>query len=667
MTPTNMRRISIKSTDSSKIRDVFLKICASLEGKVGKENLTYPREIIWMIGPPGAGKSTLARFLSEQRDYKSEPIVLREICQIVIAQNDGKLKIEQVVEMLMKKLFEEQYANGVVVDGFVSITCARVVPFMFKYFHEIYDLRQQGRAPPVFKFCVLYVNEDNSVRRQLVNYEQGEKKAGGKKFDAEDGRKLYRKFLKRTQQVVELIEMHFSFHLIDANGTLAQVQLIASAEISSDTNGHLNHDATLTKALSPAASSQRSRRNQSWKQNSTRSNNNSFRSNSTRSNFGNREDSIRLDKNTSSFRLAPKSSSIQFHSNLSVDISKHVSQVEDRELLTTLRTAVLEITQGADAETRPANNRLPSAKLVPLDTQNVKNLNAETYFVRPNVRGTHCMMYWDQAGHCYLIDRRFNFFTLQSEFYQAAHVGEGLLDGVMVVDTNNKLVFVAHDAATHRSKRLKDCWFSQRGHECKSAVKDLNASSDGSEPIHLLYLDCSDLTGVKEIMGLISQKESGDGRLLTVGDRQIAVHGLTFIPDKAGFHAKEGSKIHTWTFKEDAARDFKVKAPYDAEQIVICLQGARNVDSVFQRSNFPDEHGQKYQEIVAKALKDSKTEWFIMSCQYSKETQLWVPVAYQEKKSRASPINAVAENPSSWENRISLEDLYEALPHESAI
>jgi hypothetical protein len=83
------------------------------------------------------------------------------------------------------------------------------------------------------------------------------------------------------------------------------------------------------------------------------------------------------------------------------------------------------------------------------------------------------MMYWDAAGHCYLVDRRFQFFSLHSKFYQAAHVGEGLLDGVLVVDTEGKIVFLAQDAATHQSKRLKDCWFSQRTHECRTAVEDL--------------------------------------------------------------------------------------------------------------------------------------------------------------------------------------------------
>jgi len=675
MTPSSMRRVSIKSptgpmrrvnsiktTDSSKIRDVFLQICASLESKHGKENLVYPREIIWMIGPPGAGKSTLATFLSEQRTYKSKPIVLREICQSVIAANDGKLKIEQVVEQLMISLFDPQYAQGVVVDGFVSITCARVVPFMFKYFHEIHDLSstsiEKNPTPPVFKFCVLYVNEDNSVRRQLVNHE---KQDSEKKFDAEDGRKLYRKFLKRTQQVVELIEMHFSFHLIDANGTLAQVQMIASAEIASETNGALNHDATLVKALSPAANSKRNRssRNNSYRSNSFRSN--SWRQNSNRSH----NNDMDLRRNTSrgeSYRLAPKLSNIAFHSNLSVDISQYVTPTEDRELLNELRTSVIELTSNDDGS-RSQQNRLPSAKLMPLDTTNVGELTStDEYVVRPNIRGTHCMMYWDAAGTCYLIDRRFNFFTLKSEFYQAAHIGEGLLDGVMVVDTQKRLVFIAHDAATHRSKRLKDCWFSQRSHECKKAVEDLNSSSaSGDEPIAIVYLNCLPLTHVKEIMANIQEREDGEGRLLTLGERQIAVHGLTFVPDKPGFHARDGARIYTWTFREDATRDFKVKAPYETEQVSLYLQGARNGDNLFQRGNFSQKSNEKYLEIAKKAVDEGRLDWFIMSCEYCKSEKMWIPLSFT-KKARASPINAVAENPSSWENRISFEDLEKTLP-----
>jgi len=676
MTPSSMRRVSIKSpggmrrgnsiktTDSSKIRDVFLQICASLESKHGKENLVYPREIIWMIGPPGAGKSTLATFLSDQRSYESKPIVLREICQQVIAANDGKLKIEQVVEQLMISLFDEKYKQGVVVDGFVSITCARVVPFMFKYFHEIHELSststENNPTPPVFKFCVLYVNEDNSVRRQLVNQQKRED-TSKKKFDAEDGRKLYRKFLKRTQQVVELIEMHFSFHLIDANGTLAQVQMIASAEISSEPNGALNHDATLVKALSPAANSKRNRSNRS---NSYRQN--SFRSNSWRQNSSRNNDGSDIRRNTSrgggeSYRLAPKLASVAFHSNLSVDISQHVTPTEGRELLNELRASVTELTSNEDAG-RTQQNRLPSAKLMPLDTTNVAELTSgDEYVARPNIRGTHCMMYWDAAGTCYLIDRRFNFFTLKSDFYQAAHIGEGLLDGVMVVDTNKRLVFIAHDAATHRSKRLKDCWFSQRSHECKKAVEDLNSSASGNEPIAIVYLDCLPLTHVEEIMAKIAERGDGEGRLLTLGDRQIAVHGLTFVPDKPGFHARDGARIYTWTFREDATRDFKVKAPFETEQVSLHLQGARNGDNLFQRGNFSEKSSEKFLEIVKKAVDEGRTDWFIMSCEYCKSEKMWIPLSFT-KKARASPINAVAENPSSWENRISFKDLHAALP-----
>lgn len=665
-TPVSMRRVSIKSTNSSKIRDEFLQICARLEAKFGKENLIYPREIIWMIGPPGAGKSTLARSLSEQRKYNSTPIVLREICQAVIAQNNGKLKIEQVVEQLMIKLFDPQFKDGVVVDGFVSTTSARVVPFMFKYFHEIFELSKNPH-PPIFKFCVLYVNEDNSVRRQIVNYEQQQKEQKGEKatksFDAEEGRKLYRKFLKRTQQVVELIEMHFSFHLIDANGTLPQVEMIASAEIASERNGALNHDATLVKALSPATNSNRRRNNHSWKggysqrsqgHNNSYRNKTPYRSNSYRATTPS-SNNLQSPR-TPEFRLAPKNHSAQFCHGLNVDLMQYLSQVNDRELLGALRRSVLEIINGPNYDSRQVQNKIPTAQTVSLDSKNSLNISKD-YVAQPLIKATRAMMYWDAAGHCYLVDRRFQFFSLHSKFYQAAHVGEGLLDGVLVVDTEGKIVFLAQDAATHQSKRLKDCWFSQRTHECRTAVEDLNASSDGSEPIHIEFLDPMPTKEIETLLSIISLNES-DERLLTLnGGRQIPVHGLSFIPDKTGFHGAHGARIYTWNFLEGAARDFKVKAPYDEEQVFLYLSGPKNADSCFQRGKFSEEVQEKFQTIVDEALSSGAVKFFIVSCQYSQSARLWIPHSFRPNKTRATPINVVAESISSWENRMSLSEV----------
>jgi hypothetical protein len=64
---------------------------------------------------------------------------------------------------------------------------------------------------------------------------------------------------------------------------------------------------------------------------------------------------------------------------------------------------------------------------------------------------------------------------------------------------------------------------------------------------------------------------------------------------------------------------------------------------------------------VKKAVDEGRSDWFIMSCEYCKSEKMWIPLSFT-KKARASPINAVAENPSSWENRISFKDLHAALP-----
>ena len=58
----------------------------------------------------------------------------------------------------------------------------------------------------------------------------------------------------------------------------------------------------------------------------------------------------------------------------------------------------------------------------------------------------------------------------------------------------------------------------------------------------------------------------------------------------------------------------------------------------------------RYLEIAKKAVDEGRLDWFIMSCEYCKSEKMWIPLSFT-KKARASPINAVAENPSSWENR----------------
>merc|ERR1711979_53786 len=104
-----------------------------------------------------------------------------------------------------------------------------------------------------------------------------------------------------------------------------------------------------------------------------------------------------------------------------------------------------------------------------------------------------------------------------------------------------QIIFLAQDAATHQSKRLKDCWFSQRTHECGTAVEDLNASSDGSESIHIEFLDPVATKDIKSLLDRITLNETTAQRFLTLNSgKQIPVHGFTFVPDKTGFHGTVG-------------------------------------------------------------------------------------------------------------------------------
>lgn len=149
-----------KTTDSSKIRNVFLTIMSRIESERSRANLTFPPEILWLVGPPKSGKTTLGLVLSDQLGFDNDPVPMRTICRGVIAKNDGKLQIEEIVEELIKSLLSAGPTGGVVVDDFVSITCARVLPFFHQYLMDLANEFPE-MVRPKFKFCILYASQKN--------------------------------------------------------------------------------------------------------------------------------------------------------------------------------------------------------------------------------------------------------------------------------------------------------------------------------------------------------------------------------------------------------------------------------------------------------------------------------------------------------------------------
>ena len=226
---------------------IFESVWNSLERERGRENLSVPREILWLNGAPGAGKGTNTDFILKYRDYSSEPIVVSDLLQSPQARKrmDAGMLVgdREVVELLFRELLEPKYQIGAVVDGFprsmVQVECLKLL------FHRLNDLRVEyrhtahaERVPKShFHILVLFVDENESVRRQLkrgqeaIAHNKQVDNEGGSQMevrktdlDSEAARNRYRVFKERTYEPLQTLRDIFHYHLINAQGTLAEVQ-----------------------------------------------------------------------------------------------------------------------------------------------------------------------------------------------------------------------------------------------------------------------------------------------------------------------------------------------------------------------------------------------------------------------------------------------------------
>lgn len=123
---------------------------------------SFPREITWLAGAPGAGKGTNSTFVASARGYDAPTIVMSSLLESPeckrIKDAGGMVDDDVVFNALLKELAKPQYQRGVVVDGF---------PRTEKQAAMISKLHDSLSSPITFNFVTLFIDEQASVARQL--------------------------------------------------------------------------------------------------------------------------------------------------------------------------------------------------------------------------------------------------------------------------------------------------------------------------------------------------------------------------------------------------------------------------------------------------------------------------------------------------------------------
>lgn len=260
---------SVRAVTDLEIKDaqlIFSAVWDDLLERHGKDNLRFPREVIWLGGAPGAGKGTNTAFIADARDITAAPVVISSLLDsqaAVALKNAGQMVGDrEVVGLLFEELLDPKYHDGVIIDGFprthVQVECLKL------FYHAMLDLHNQYRATslaryfrkPMFRIVLLFVSEDVSVQRQL---KRGEEIREHNRVVRESGtgtlleerptdndpklcRKRYQTFKETTFSALQSLRKIFHFHFIDAEDDLPDVQARILREFSYQSSLELSHE-----------------------------------------------------------------------------------------------------------------------------------------------------------------------------------------------------------------------------------------------------------------------------------------------------------------------------------------------------------------------------------------------------------------------------------------
>ena len=227
---------------------IFQSVWASLEADFGRENLLFPREILWLNGAPGSGKATHTKTAMEYRDFTAPPIVVSDLLQSPEAKKrkDAGMLVgdKEVTNLILRELLKPVYKSGAVVDGYprslVQVECLKLLyAKLNELLLEFKKTTPNKRIPkPHFHILVLFIDEAESIKRQLIrgrkamqHNEEVESSGVGKLHEVrktdlqeEAARNRYRTFKDVTYESLKSLREVFFYHYINAHGTIEEVR-----------------------------------------------------------------------------------------------------------------------------------------------------------------------------------------------------------------------------------------------------------------------------------------------------------------------------------------------------------------------------------------------------------------------------------------------------------
>ncbi len=227
---------------------IFNTVWEDLEEEIGHANLRFPKELILLGGAPGSGKGTHTRFIMQARGFTCPPIVISSLLTTPEAERTkergGMVGDKEVIGILLRKLLEDDFRDGAVLDGFPRTTvqdeCLKMLVDRINQLHTEFadtSLAINFRRPTIHAM-VLFVTEQTSIDRQIKRGEQiaahnvEVRETGVGELQPERSTDLsretsshrYRVFKEKTWDALNSLKEVYHYHFINAEGPIEEVE-----------------------------------------------------------------------------------------------------------------------------------------------------------------------------------------------------------------------------------------------------------------------------------------------------------------------------------------------------------------------------------------------------------------------------------------------------------
>ena len=227
---------------------IFKTVWEELVEEKGRVNLRFPKELILLGGAPGAGKGTHTRFVMQARGLTCDPIVVSDLLTspeaMRIKDQGGMVGDKEVVAILLRKLLDEQFRDGAILDGFprtrVQVECLKLLVDNINRLHREFGDTEHAIhfRHPTIHAMVLFVTEKTSIERQLkrgeelIEHNRRVEESGigtikdvrATDLQPESARRRYRVFKEQTWDALTSLKEIYHYHFINAEGPIDEVE-----------------------------------------------------------------------------------------------------------------------------------------------------------------------------------------------------------------------------------------------------------------------------------------------------------------------------------------------------------------------------------------------------------------------------------------------------------